>query len=246
MTPALAEIVRHPIKSLGWETLPRAELIAGAALAMDRRWAVAHGRSAHDSAAPGWVGPNNFLRVTHSPRLAQARAAWDGARVTLTHPDAPTLVADPETDGAAIAAWAVALASEMQPGPWRLAAAETAMTDAPEPWVSLGNRASLRALGQRLGADLGPARFRANLWLDGLAPWEERAWIGREIAIGAARLRVVEPIVRCGATEANPETGRRDAGVVAGLRAVCGAPEFAVYAEIVESGCVAVGDPVVV
>jgi uncharacterized protein YcbX len=243
MTAALAAIRRHPVKSVGWEALDAVELTRGAALPLDRRWAVAHGRSAHDPDAPAWTGPNNFLRVTHSPRLAQVAARWDGSRVTLTHPEAAPLTADPQTEGAAIAAWAGALASEMQPGPYRLASAPAAMTDVPEPWVAIGNLASLRALGQRMGADLAPERFRANLWLDGLAPWEERGWVGREIAIGPARLRVTEAIVRCAATEASPATGRRDAPVVAALREACGAAEFAVYAEVVEGGRVAPGDP---
>ena len=244
MIPRLAALRRHPIKSVGVEAPERAELAAGAPMPLDRVWAVAHGRSPYDTGAPAWENPNGFLRVTHSPRLAAVRAAWDGARATLTHPEADPLTADPETEGDAIAAWAGALASDLQPGPWRLARAPVAMTDVPEPWVAIGNLASLRALSEHLGRPLEPERFRANLWLDGLAPWEERAWPGREIAVGAARLRVVEPIVRCAATEANCATGRRDAPVIAGLRAACGAPEFAVYAEVVAGGAVAVGDPV--
>jgi hypothetical protein len=59
--------------------------------------------------------------------------------------------------------------------------------------------------------DLDPRRFRGNLWLDGLAPWEEFDLVGKRLRIGAAELDVVEPIGRCRATEANPDTGRRDA-----------------------------------
>lgn len=242
MTPRLAEIRRHPVKSVGWEAVAASDLAPGAPMPMDRVWAVAHARSAFDFDRPFWAECGNFLRVTRSPRLAQVRAAWDGGRLRLTHPDAALLDAAPETDGDAIAAWAGALADDSQPGPWRLARAPQAMTDADAPWVSLASLASLRALGQRMGAALDPARFRANLWLDGLAPWEERGWIGREIALGPVRLRVTEAIVRCAATEANPETGRRDAPVVAALRAACGAPEFAVYAEVLTPGRVAVGD----
>jgi uncharacterized protein YcbX len=240
----LAAIRRHPVKSVGWEALESVALAAGAALPLDRRWAVAHGRSRFDAAAPAWVEPNQFLRVTHSPRLAQVRAAWADDRLTLTHPDAPALTVDPETEGDALAAWAGALASEMQPGPYRIARADMALTDADEPWVAIGSLASLRALGQRMGRELDPNRFRANLWLEGLAPWEERGWVDREIAIGAARLRVTEIIVRCAATEASPDDGTRDAPVVAGLRDACGAPEFAVYAEVLEGGAIALGDAV--
>lgn len=246
MTPRLAAIRRHPVKSVGWEGLDAAELRPHAALEGDRVWAVAHGRTGFDFDRPAWASCDNFLRVTFSPRLAQARARRDGAMLSLTHPDSAPLTVDPEADPQALADWAGALASHLQPGPYRLASApDEAMTDADEPWISVASLASLRALSERMGVTLDPTRFRANLWLDGLAPWTEREWIGREIRVGAARLQVTEAITRCAATEANPATGVRDAPVVAQLRTVCGAPEFAVYAEVLEGGRVAPGDAVV-
>ena len=244
MTPRLAGLRRHPVKSVGVEAPEAVDLAPGRPMPLDRVWAVAHGASAYDADAPAWTPPNYFLRVTHSPRLAQVRAAWDGATLHLTHPDRPALAVDPDAEGDALADWAGALASDLQAGPYRLARAADAMTDVDRPWIAVGALASLRALSERVGRPLSPDRFRANLWLDGLAPWEEREWEGREITIGAARLRVTEIIVRCAATEADPETGRRDAPVVRALREAVGAPEFAVYAEVIEGGRVAAGDPV--
>ncbi|MFN3614937.1 MAG: MOSC domain-containing protein, partial [Rubrimonas sp.] len=72
----------------------------------------------------------------------------------------------------------------------------------------------------------------------------ENDWIGREITVGAARLKVVEATGRCVATEANPLTGRRDAPVMQALRAATGRTDFGVYAAVVQGGDVAVGDPV--
>jgi uncharacterized protein YcbX len=244
VTGRLAHIWRHPIKSLGREALDRVTLTPGEALPFDRRWALAHGNSAFDPAAPAWVECGNFLRVTHAHRLAQVESAWDGSRLTLTHPDAAPLTADPETpDGAqAIADWATALADGGRPGPYRLVRAPQAMTDSDFPSVALLGLASLRALGQIMALDLDPRRFRGNLWIDGLAPWEEFDWVGREIRIGGATLRVVEPIGRCAATEANPQTGRRDAPIVKALRAATGETNFGVYATVIAGGDVALGD----
>ena len=244
MSGRLAEIRRHPIKGVGWEALDAIDLAPGAWPPDDRLWAITHGASAFDPDAPVWVPRKNFLVVALSPRLAQVRARWDGARLSLAHPDLEPLAADPETEGQRIADWAGALASEVQPGPYRLVRAPGAMTDMPDPWVSIGNLSTLRALSQRMGAALDPGRFRANLWLDGLAPCEEREWVGREIAIGPARLRVVEEIGRCRATEANPETGRRDADVPRALPRVEREAVFAVYAETLAGGRLSLGDPV--
>jgi uncharacterized protein YcbX len=53
---------------------------------------------------------------------------------------------------------------------------------------------------------------------------------------------VVEPIGRCRATEANPETGRRDAPTLAALEDGWGHTRFGVYAMVRKGGLVAVGD----
>jgi uncharacterized protein YcbX len=242
----LAHIWRHPVKSLGREALDRVTLAEGEALPCDRRWALAHAASAFDPASPAWVECGNFLRVTHAHRLAQVEAAWDGARLSFSHPDAAPLTADPETpEGAqAIADWATTLSEGGRPGPYRLASAPQPMTDSDFPSVAILGLASLRALGQVMALDLDPRRFRGNLWIDGLAPWEEFDWVGREIRVGHAVLKVVEPIGRCAATEASPATGRRDAPVVKALRAATGETCFGVYATVVSGGDVALGDAV--
>lgn len=247
-TGRLAHIWRHPVKSLGRQALHRVALTPEAALPLDRTWALAHAASVFDDAAPAWVACRNFLRVTHAHRLAQVEAGWDGARLTLTHPDAAPLTADPETpDGAAaIADWAAALAEGGMPGPYRLVRGPRAMTDSDFPSVAILSLDSLRALGRVMALDLDPRRFRGNLWVEGFEPWAENDWIGREITVGAARLRVVEATGRCVATEANPLTGRRDAPVMQALRAATGRTDFGVYAVVVQGGEVAVGDAVAV
>lgn len=245
----IAALYRHPIKSLGVEALAAATLTAGAAMPFDRVWAVTHGATEFDPARPAWVPCGSFLRVTHCPRLAQVRARTTGAGVVLSHPDLPELCADPDTaeGAAAITAWAAALAEPMRQGPFAVARVPgQALTDAPEPWVSLASLTSLRALGGLCGADLDPRRFRANLWVAGWAPWAEHDLIGAEITVGAARLRVMEPIGRCAATQANPETGARDAPTLDALHARFGHRDFGVYATVVAGGTIAPGDPVAV
>ncbi|NNJ67832.1 MAG: MOSC domain-containing protein, partial [Boseongicola sp.] len=58
-----------------------------------------------------------------------------------------------------------------------------------------------------------------------------------------AVLQVKEQITRCKATMANPETGQRDVDVLGTLDDL-GHQEFGVYAEVVESGNVALNAPV--
>ncbi len=45
---------------------------------------------------------------------------------------------------------------------------------------------------------LHPDRFRPNLIVGGALPaWEEFSWVGREVRLGEATLRVISRTVRC-------------------------------------------------
>jgi uncharacterized protein YcbX len=110
--------------------------------------------------------------------------------------------------------------------------------------VSLINLASLRDFEARVGARRHRRRFRANVWFSGTPAWSERAWVGQEIQLGGAVLRVVKPITRCPATEVNPETAQRDADPVAELRELYGHVELGVHAQVIEAGKFAVGDAI--
>ena len=247
MTARLARIVRHPLKSIGREDLPGADLVPGAWLPGDRVWAVAHANADLDG---GWAPKKHFLRGVVAPSLMAATAALsaDGTRLKLAHPETGTIDVAPDdaADWPALADWLAPIWPAEFPAPTRVyRAAEAHLSDVPEPWVSVHGTASHRAVEDRIGQPLSPDRWRGNLWIDGLAPWEEFGWIGRTIRVGGATLRVTERIGRCKATMANPETGRRDADTLAAL-ATWGHKDFGVYAEVIEGGRIAVGDTVVV
>ena len=245
MTAQLAQIVRHPIKAHGREELGSVALSEGRCLPFDRHWAVAQEGAALE---PGWNRCQMFTRGAKSPALMAVTCRLDERRrrVTLAHPDRGeiTFAPDDPADLPAFLAWAAPLNDPGRPAPARIVTAGRGMTDSPFESVAVLGMASLRALGQRIGRALSPHRFRGNLWVEGLAPFEEFDWIGREITVGAARLRIVEPITRCRATEADPDTGRRDAPVLEALEAAWGHRDFGVYAEVVAGGRVALGDAV--
>ncbi|HEU0221214.1 MAG TPA: MOSC domain-containing protein [Paracoccaceae bacterium] len=240
----IAAIYRHPVKAIGVEPLAEVTLRAGCTLPGDRAWAVAHEAARLDGEGH-WAPCLNFLRGAGAPELMAARVETDaaGGRVTFTHPGRPKISLDPERDGQSLIDWVAALVPDGRARPARLVRAEgRGMTDTPFPSVSLLSLASLAALSRAAGRELSPLRFRGNLWLEGLAPWEEFAWMGREIRLGEARLRIVERIERCLATAADPETGRRDTDTLGLLEAHLGHRDFGLYAEVVRDGRVARGD----
>ena len=246
----LAAIYRHPVKSLGCEPLERIGLEEGEAVPGDRAYAIAHGRSVFDPDDPQWQSCGNFLRVANIPTLARPAVAYDRRTAVLTVVDGGVRETFPlaTAEGReALATWAGRVAGTIMPGPYRVAQAPgVAMTDSPSQTVSLMSLASLRDLSSRVGATLDPRRFRGNLWIEGkdLKPWAEAGWSGHALDIGGARVAIVEPINRCLATAADPQTGARRDNPLPALKAMRDEPLFGMLARVVRGGSVATGDAV--
>lgn len=248
MSARLDRIVRHPIKAIGREEVDEARLAQGAALPWDRVWAIAH--EAAQLQGGTWISKQNFMRGVAAPTLMAVSARFDTSRgrIVLSHPLAGTVEGAPDDadDAAALVEWLRPLWPPNRPSPFRLVRADSAFTDVPEPFLSVLSHASNRALGERMGTGLSMHRWRGNLWLEGLAPWEEFDLVGHEIHLGDTVLRVEERITRCKATCANPETGIADADTLSALQAGYGHQDFGVYARVVSGGRIARGDPVLV
>ena len=116
--------------------------------------------------------------------------------------------------------------------------------DKPDNVISLINLATVRSLEEQWGIRIDPLRFRANFYIDGARPWEEFEWVGSDIRIGDGLFRVDRRNGRCGATNVNPETGRRDLDLPRSLRAAFGHKELGIYLIAREGGRLSVGDQV--
>ena len=243
MTIRLAQIWRHPVKAIGRETLEKVTLEAGEWLPDDRVWAVAHERS--KLSGDGWEKKANFLRGVTDPALMAVTSTLEASgEMEMTHPEAGSVTFHPDSDPEPFLTWINGIWSADLPAPTGLyRAAGAHLTDVPDPWISIASLSSNRALGQRMGIELSPDRWRANLWLDGVVPWEEKDWVGKTIRIGDVSLKIACEITRCKATMANPVTGRRDANTLGALSEL-GHQEFGLYAEVVQGGTIHAGDAV--
>ena len=250
MMPHVTELYRHPVKSHGREALSQVRLIAGKTMPWDRVWAVAHEMAKFDDANPAWAHCVNFSRGAKAPELMAIDVTVDEAtnRLTFTHPNRDPLTINPDVtaEAAELIAWVKPLMPADRAQSDRVVRApDRGMTDTPYPSISINSHASLRAMGQKAGREISPLRWRGNIWLDDLAPWQEFEWIGKEIRIGETLLAVRDPITRCPATTANPETGKRDLDTLGFLNDGWGHQDFGVYVEVIEGGQINTGDPVI-
>ncbi|WP_027284854.1 MOSC domain-containing protein [Rubritepida flocculans] len=240
-------IYRYPVKGFSAEALEEVALSPGECLPHDRRFALAQGDCAFDPAAPSWMRKTNFACLMANARLARIHTAFDPQRgqLALRLPDGPPLVADIRSPAGRALVEDVLTAFLGDEARGRLRFVEApghCFTDIPQKSVSIISLASLAALERAHGMRLDPLRFRANIYVSGGVEWGDFALLGQEIQLGAARLRVWKRIVRCPATEVNPETGERDANPPRVLREAFGHADLGVQAEVIEGGPVAVGD----
>lgn len=240
-------IYRFPVKGLTAEALEDAWLTPGQCLSHDRRFALAQGDSGFDLASPGWMSKRNFGTLAVNAKLALLHSAFDPrtGQMAIRPPESPPLIADTRTEEGRVVLGdylARFLGEEARGTPRFVEAPGHNFTDVAAKCVSIIGLASLHALEQAAGTRLDPLRFRANVYVSGGMPWSEFGLIGQEIQLGGARLRVSRRIVRCPATEVNPETAERDARPPQWLRQHFGHADLGVYAEVIEGGRIAVGD----
>ena len=243
--PRVTDIFRHPLKSHGRETLKEVTLSQGAAMPWDRRWAVAHEASKADGS--GWASCANFSRGSKAPLLMAitARLNETDQSLTLSHPNRKdfTFQPDDERQLSGFLAWVKSLMpAERTQSARILRLPERGFTDTDFPSISINSHASLRALSEHMGQPLSPLRWRGNLWIDGLEPWVEHSWVAQSFRIGSVVFEGVEPIVRCLATTANPDTGLRDADTLGALNALSGHQDFGLYARVIEPGTLSLDD----
>ena len=247
MAIAVARICRYPVKGLSAEDLDRVALRAGEGLAQDRRFALALSTTNFDAAAPRWLPKTSFLMLMRDARLAALRTRFDEdtgvltigrggrevARGRITEPVGRAVVED---------FFAAYMRGEAHGKPRLVEAPGHAFSDHRDKVLSLVNLASVRDLERAVGAPVDPLRFRANLYIEGAAPWVEFDWVGSEVSVGGARLGVTGRIDRCAATNVDPRTADRDMNVPRALQRGFGHADMGVYAAVLVAGPVAVGD----
>ena len=200
------------------------------------------------------VGARRVLRTVQHPALIAVVARTDARSLEMTLPSGESVAAEPTLSGRTVTCdyWGRQVELALAEGPHaglvadhlgqdvRLARAPRGGVVFADP-VTIVGTASVGELGENVEA----ARFRATLVVETDEPWIEDSWLGTEVQVGGARLRVGGPIPRCAVIDHHPETGVKDTRLLKALvrrRPVnrAGEPMFGVYAEVVRAGCVEV------
>jgi uncharacterized protein len=241
-------IYRYPVKGLSPERLQRTALAAAETVPGDRLYAIENGPSGFDPAAPRHQPKMRYLMLMRNERLAMLHTRFEALSHALTI----------ELDGREAARgdlrtpagrknvesfFAGFCAGELRGPPKVLHAPGHSFSDVARKAVSIINLASVAALETAVGEPVNPLRFRGNVYVGGWPAWREFDLVGKEIAIGkSARLKIVKRIVRCAATNVDPDTGMRDLSIPDTLMRSFGHADCGVYGEVASAGEIAAGD----
>jgi uncharacterized protein len=243
-------IYLSPVKSLGLMQAERTALTP-AGIPGDRAFVVLDDR-------------DEVATLRRYGTLAHARSRYDVERRVLTMllPGERELSA-PVKDGAEheVVMFGEPLRGAIVEGPWAEALSE--LTGVPmrlmralgrtaqdSHAISLLSQGSVEEVSARaeLPEPVDPRRFRNTLLIEDTAPHEEDLWVGRELRVGTATLRVAVRDQRCSLITKNPDSGERDLDTLRVLasyrRQDDGEVCLGVYADVVQPGDVGVGDTV--
>jgi len=242
-------LYRYPVKGLTAEALEAAEVEQGGCIPWDRAFALAQGDAGFDPGHPAWLQKQNFMCLMKNARIASLFSFFDprSGMLAIRAPDGSSVVENALTPEGRdrIGAFLVSyLGEEARGAPSFHHVPGHSFCDQRHKVVSLINLASLRDYEGKVGVRRHRRRFRANIWFSGASAWSERDWVGQQIQMGGAVLRVTKGITRCPATQVNPETAGRDADPVEELRGLYGHVELGIHAQVIEGGKFAVGDAI--
>lgn len=246
---AVAALYRYPVKGLSAEPLPSAILSPGKTVPGDRSYAIENGPTGFDPAAPRYFPKSRFLMLMRDERLAALRSRYDDTSRTLTIAvnGEEAVRADLGTEAGRNAVerfFAANFTQELKGPPKLLAGTGHSFSDVARKVVSIINLDSVAAIETMVGQPVHPLRFRANLYVRGWPAWSELDLLERTLAIGDIRLKVVKRIVRCTATNVDPETAARDLDIPNTLMRTLGHRDCGIYAEVVSGGTVRIDDKI--
>jgi uncharacterized protein YcbX len=111
--------------------------------------------------------------------------------------------------------------------------------------VSLLNIQSINDFQQKIDKKVEISRFRGNICIDGIKPWEEREWIGKIIKINNVSFKVEKNIPRCVAINLKPTTDDSSLNLLQSLKKTYDHFEMGIYLTALDDGEIGVGNKLI-
>ena len=107
--------------------------------------------------------------------------------------------------------------------------------------MSLININSISDFEKKINEKVEFQRFRGNFYIDGIAAWEERKWIGKTIKINDVSFKVEKNIPRCVAINLKPQTDKKSINLLQSLKKTYDHFDMGIYLRSLNDGIVEQG-----
>ena len=110
--------------------------------------------------------------------------------------------------------------------------------------VSLLNIQSINDFQKKIDKKVEISRFRGNICIDGVKPWEEQGWVGKIVKINNVSFKVEKKIPRCVAINLKPLTDDDSLNLLQALKKTYNHFDMGIYLSALDNGKIEVGNKI--
>ena len=254
MSCKIKSIHYFPVKSVSFQNIETSNIKKNLGMENDRIFAFSRGLDSDKSKLlekdPNQRKLNNFLTLKNSPVLNKYNFLYKNGKLTLTHQDKElvTISADNEEERVLLTNKLTELENSLTQPIILLKNKDFPFYDTSHSnkifnSMSLINLKSINDFENKISKKIEFERFRANFYIEGLDPWEERNWIGKIVKINNVSFKVEKNIPRCVAINLKPKTDTT-INLLKSLKDQYNHFDMGIYLTALDDGDINIGDKV--
>ena len=220
----IKQLFYSPVKSLSFSPINKLEILNNIGIKFDRNFAFTRdlddNKINHVMQKPLDRKIINFLSLKHFPDLNMYNFDFNNGFLYLKKNNNIILITDIKNE-----AEINILCEKMQeliPKIKRIRLLQDPMNPffdtMPSKTISLINLNSIRDFEKKLSKKIEFQRFRGNIYVDGLNPWDERNLINKTLIINNLKFKVTKEIPRCVATNIRPNSSEINLSIPISLK----------------------------
>ena len=255
MNCTISSIHNCPVKSVSFQSIQSCEIRKNLGMLDDRIFAFSRNIDLEKAKAieknPNERKLNNFLTLKNSPVLNKYNFIYENGKLTLTqdNKDLISISADDQNERLLLSNKLMELESSLIKPIFLLKNSDFPFYDTSHSSnvfnsMSLINLNSIKDFEKKIDEKVEIQRFRANFYVDGIEPLEERNWIGKIIKINNISFKVEKNIPRCVAINLKPQTDENSLNLLQSLKKTYNNFDMGIYLTALKDGKIKLGNNV--
>ena len=255
MNCTISSIHYCPVKSVSFQSIQSCEITKNLGMANDSIFAFSRiidlEKAKIIEKNPNDRKLNNFLTLKNSPFLNKYNFIYESGKLTLTqdNKDLISISVDDQNERLLLTNKLMELESSLIKPIFLLKNTDFPFFDTSHSSnvfnsMSLINLNSIKDFEKKINEKIEIQRFRANFYVDGIEPLEERNWIGKIIKINNISFKVEKNIPRCVAINLQPKTDDSSINLLQSLKKTYNNFDMGIYLTALEDGKIKLGNKV--